>query len=113
MTSSPLKASHIKTGVKKKVKAAKRYTLRHADLQDDCMAPSPYEHTLIEIRIRYTLNKTEKLIKQIQKKSVYVQFRVAYFKRPATHLDDTRLQKNGYGNLLALVRSLLARSRSN
>ena len=30
MTSGRLKASHIKTGVKKKVEAAKRYTLRHA-----------------------------------------------------------------------------------
>ena len=29
MISSPLKASHIKTGVSKKVKAAKQYTLRH------------------------------------------------------------------------------------
>ena len=30
MTSRPLKASHIKIEVKKKVEAAKRYTFRHA-----------------------------------------------------------------------------------
>ena len=36
MTSGPLKASHIKSGVKKKVEAAKRYTLRHAGCLHGC-----------------------------------------------------------------------------
>ena len=43
-------------------------------------------HSLI---LKYTLSKAEKYIKQMQKKeknSVYEQFRVNYFKRPATHL---------------------------
>ena len=48
MTLGPLKASHIKTGVNKKVEAAKPYTIRHADV---CIAASPYEHTLIETQI--------------------------------------------------------------
>ena len=47
MTSRPLKASHLKTAVKKKVQA-ERYTLRHADV---CRAASPNANTLIETRI--------------------------------------------------------------
>ena len=36
MTSRPLKASHIKTGVEKKVEEAKRYTLRHVGCLQGC-----------------------------------------------------------------------------
>ena len=53
------------------------------------MAASPNEHKLIETRIH--ISKAEKHIKQMKKEkkkknSVYVQFRVNYFKRSATHL---------------------------
>ena len=37
MISGALKTSHIKTGVKKKEEAAKRYTLRHAGCLHGCL----------------------------------------------------------------------------
>ena len=47
MISRPLKASDIKIGVKKKVEAAKRNM--EQDMQDVCMAASPYACTMVVI----------------------------------------------------------------
>ena len=55
MTSRPLKASHIKTEVKKKLEAAKRYTLRQAGY---LQAASPYTFTLIVVR-NTNMNQTK------------------------------------------------------
>ena len=79
MTSGPLKASHIKTWVKKKVESSKTIYVKTG-----MMAASPYKLALIETRIH--VKKSRKIRKTDAKNSVYVQFRVNYFKRPATHL---------------------------
>ena len=83
MTSGPLKASHIKTGFKKKVK--QQNDIRQ-DMQDVCMAASPYEHTLIETRIHIKQSRKTHKTDAKKRNSVYVQVRVNYFKIPATHL---------------------------
>ena len=75
MTSCPLKASYIKTGVKKKIEAVKRYTLRHAG----CLVVKRY--TLSQKHIK----QNRKRLKKDEKKIVFM-YNSEYFKRPATHL---------------------------
>ena len=56
-------------------------------MQNVCMAASPHENTLIDTRMHIKQNrKTHKTDAKNEKIVLYVQFRVAYFKKPATHL---------------------------
>ena len=50
------------------------------------MAASPSEHTLIETQIHIKQSRKTHKTDEKKKNSVYVQFRVNYFKRPATYL---------------------------
>ena len=50
------------------------------------MAASPYEHTLIETQIHIKKSRKTHETDAKKKNSVYVQFRVNYFKRLAMHL---------------------------